>query len=526
MAEQLASVPEESTTSFTAPSPPSSAYRESIQSVTWPQWQLRSALSSQSGQSGSNYSSISAASSSYMSNISGCSTGVEELTKIAHRMVRDGYTKRIFQAFKCGEQDLALRLWFNGLGIDPVLRMFQVDNRPKKWFELDAFALDHLHGYEWWIRAITIVMVSIKELVFAAQEMAVVEHFGKASISAMLVFIDAIVGASGTKKLPAMLQLYIFVSNASHDMLTMQVISSDAKRVFNEIGCLLESKEDMLIASMSEMMRPAADRPSVHVEGEIAKKGHVERIHMNDDNEQWPMMFSVEDEKNIERPDYSWTIDIMHGGGVHRNTRLLVDCILLMRKAQTSTQNLARSKDNGTLRGLLQDMINYLKTELLTNSMLCLDPSLGYLFLLNNYYYVAHEVSEPSISLDADLGFGHHLKLTPECEKYMDSYLDVSWGHVLFCIPKSNFPGPLRRWINTSALAKFQSAFHKTYQTQKFWEVPDPQLRSLLRETITKKVIPGYRDYLKEHPELEKHAISGINSPEVMEEMLGELFEG
>jgi hypothetical protein len=135
---------------------------------------------------------------------------------------------------------------------------------------------------------------------------------------------------------------------------------------------------------------------------------------------------------------------------------------------------------------------------------------------------------EPSTLLDVELLSvqPQGLKLTPECQKHMDSYLKVSWGHVVSCISTSIFRALLRRWINTSSLAKFQSAFHKTYQSQKFWKVPDPLLRSLLRETITKRVIPGYRGYLKEHPELEKHVSGGSSSPDDLEEMLGELFEG
>ena len=225
--------------------------------------------------------------------------------------------------------------------------------------------------------------------------------------------------------------------------------------------------------------------------------------------------------------DNSWAIEIpREGGAVHRNTRLMVDCIVSLRQAQASAKNSPPSHNTGKFDNLIVDMVDYLNGLLLTKSELCLDPSLRYLFLLNNSYYVAQEVSEQSLSLDVDLGCGHHLKLTPECEKYIDSYLDVSWGHVLSCLPKSNFHGPIRRWINTSTLAKFQSAFDKTYNAQKLWKVPDPRLRSLLQKFIAKRVISGYRDYLKEHPELEKQVSGGSNSPEVMEKMLGELFEG
>jgi len=117
---------------------------------------------------------------------------------------------------------------------------------------------------------------------------------------------------------------------------------------------------------------------------------------------------------------------------------------------------------------------------------------------------------------------GHHLG--PECEKYMDSYLDVSWGYVMSCLPqtKSTWPS-YYSWPETSA---FQSAFYTTYRSHKFWKVPDPRLRFLLRKTIINKVISGYRDCLKERPEIEKKYSHKITSPDDMEKMLGELFEG
>ena len=170
---------------------------------------------------------------------------------------------------------------------------------------------------------------------------------------------------------------------------------------------------------------------------------------------------------------------------------------------------------------LIDETVYYLNDLLLRKSEPCLDPSLRYLFLLNNSYFV--------VSLNLHLPRWYQLslifKLAPECKKYMDSYLDVSWGHVLSCIPKSNFSGPLQCWKNTSSLVKFESAFHKTYQAQKFWKVPEPQLRDALRKTIIESVISSYLDYLKEHPELAEQVSRGSSSPEVLEEMLRELFE-
>uniref|UniRef100_A0ACD5YCP5 Uncharacterized protein n=1 Tax=Avena sativa TaxID=4498 RepID=A0ACD5YCP5_AVESA len=483
---QLASSAPEKTSSrfegLAAPYPPPLSYRESIRSVAWPEWRIRSALSSQSGQSGSNYSSTSGASSSDLPNISAYSGGsasagtvdfgAEELTKIARRMISDGYTQRMFQAFiHGGEQDGDLETWFAELDINWVFQVRQKHGEVWQYQLHDTSASGLQELAERWIRALTIIVVSIKELVATFHETPAVERFGKASISAMLVFVDAIVNVSKVENLHTLLQMYICVSNASYDILTMRVISWDAQ-TRRQIGGLLERNGTRLICIIS---------------------GTAKDLRLI-----------------LARNNDTWAIEITGGGGeVHRNTGLLVNCIVSMRKAQYSARNSAQSYNERTLRSMIDDMITYLKNLLWKKSKLCPDPSLRYMFLLNNSYFAAAVCESKT-----------------EYEKHMHSYLEVSWGHVLSCISTSNSHGPLRHWIKVYSLAKFQSAFHKTYATQKFWKVPDPRLRSLLRETITKRVVSGYLDYLREHPELEKQVSSGNNSPEVFEEMLGELFEG
>ncbi|KAM3391060.1 hypothetical protein ACQJBY_012608 [Aegilops geniculata] len=159
-------------------------------------------------------------------------------------------------------------------------------------------------------------------------------------------------------------------------------------------------------------------------------------------------------------------------------------------------------------------------------SKFCSLPSLRYIFLLNNSNFIAN-MFEPSVPLDLELWSLHH-RLKHQCRKYMDGYLDVSWGHVTSCIPKSYYSRPLiHRWSNTSLLTNFELAFHKTYQTQKFWKVPEPRLRCLLRKNIAERVVSCYRNCLEENPEVEKHVNRGTSSsPDILMEMLGELFEG
>uniref|UniRef100_A0ACD5YA74 Uncharacterized protein n=1 Tax=Avena sativa TaxID=4498 RepID=A0ACD5YA74_AVESA len=492
---QLASVPEDTTSSFAGLE--AQSYRESIRSVVWPDWRIRSTLSSLSGQSGSNYSSNSGASSSNISGASAGTTdfGADELTKIAHRMVSDGYTQRMVQAFKSnGKQDGSLETWFAELDIEWVFQWREYWQHPC----LQEFA-------ERWIRALTIIIVSIKELAADFHDTLAVGRFGEVSISAMFVFIDAVYQFSKVENLHTLLQMYICISNASYDILTMHETSWDDKTC-EEISDLLETEGNKLMLSMYRIMRDVKD------------------TLMKDKGRTWDYQREGHWVVDTTDNDDSWAIEIMRGGGeVHKKTRLMVDYIALMRKAHAS----ARSHNTAELRELICYGIDYLKDLLLRKSELCSDPRIRYLFLVNNSYFI-EQVYGPSTSLDVELFSAHHprVTLTPECEKYMDSYLESSWGHVMSCISSSNFPGPLGRWINTSSIAKFQSVFRKTYQAQKFWKVPDPRIRSFLWETIAKRVISGYRDYLKEHPYLEKQVSGGSNSPEVFEEMLGQLFEG
>ncbi|XP_020199755.1 exocyst complex component EXO70B1-like [Aegilops tauschii subsp. strangulata] len=488
MAGRLASVPEGTTATdvSAAPCPASNPYRDSIRGVALPRGQyIRSNLFTHSGHSGSSFSG---ASSYYPSNDSGSSSGwasaaaaadlgTQELTVISYRMVTDGYTQRMVQAFEYGgDPDRALEIWFFELDVDWVLQMREQHVLRRELPDMSASSLQDLVGR--WIRALTVIVFNIRNLAVAVHKMPpiAVAQFGKASVSAMLVFVNAILTVPKTHKLRAVVDMFICVSSVSYYMFTTLVISPEAKSIFSEIGGSLEGEGNTLLKALCSMMEEV-------------------RTFIEDDD--------------------SWAVEILQGRGeVHRNTRLMVDCIMSMKMTCTS----ARRHSSANLRGLVDYSVDYLKDVLLRKSELCPDLSMRYLFLLNNSYFIV-QVSEPS-------GDNHGIKLTPECEKYMDSYLDASWGHVLPCISKSNFPGLLCCWINTSSHTKFESAFYQTYNAQKFWKVPDPLLRDALRIAITKRVISGYHNYLDEHPELKKQVRRESSGLDVLKEMLGQIFEG
>jgi hypothetical protein len=58
---------------------------------------------------------------------------------------------------------------------------------------------------------------------------------------------------------------------------------------------------------------------------------------------------------------------------------------------------------------------------------------------------------------------------------------------------------------------------------QRGWKVPSPALRSILRKTVSENVVPAYRRYLDDHPEVE---VPTGRTAEELEHQLSELFEG
>uniref|UniRef100_A0ACD5Z361 Uncharacterized protein n=1 Tax=Avena sativa TaxID=4498 RepID=A0ACD5Z361_AVESA len=484
-----------------AQSPARSLYRDLIRNVVV----SRGQYITQSAHTGSSHSGSSGASSSYCSSGSASAAATseffahdQELTKIARQMVSDGSARRMVNGFGSGGPDHSrLETWFTELDVDWVLQLHEEEELQEK----SESSLQEL--IERWIRALTVISVSMADLVLVVtvDETPAVARFGQASMAKMLVFVDAIIPVLKEEKLRSVVDMYVCVSSASYRFASNRFnplpIAPEAQTILNEIGGSLSRKVISLREAISSTM---------------------------------------EEVRTLVEDDDSWAILIQRGRGeVHQNTRFMVDCIRSMVKADGSM-----SRDTANLRGLINNSVHYLKDQLLRKSEHASDPSLRYLFLLNNFYYSVAQLSEPWPG-------GYHWVLTTECKKFMDSYLGVSWGHVLshiqitvfkgscldvscgpvlFSIPKMCFSGSRQHHRKFSELAKFESAFHKTYQDQRFWKVPDPQLRAALRKAIVETVLPDYHRYLNKHPELQIHVNRGSSSPDMLKELLGELFEG
>ncbi|TVU46137.1 hypothetical protein EJB05_05655, partial [Eragrostis curvula] len=109
--------------------------------------------------------------------------------------------------------------------------------------------------------------------------------------------------------------------------------------------------------------------------------------------------------------------------------------------------------------------------------------------------------------------------LNRKIDDYIQSYLQASWGPVVSCLYYDPRPFRLGRY---SPLPLFEFEFHKIYNAQRLWKVPDPALRTRLRNAIIKKLTSGFRKFLDGHKSVTTPRIT----PQRLEEMLQDLFEG
>ncbi|CAO2200799.1 unnamed protein product [Urochloa humidicola] len=169
-------------------------------------------------------------------------------------------------------------------------------------------------------------------------------------------------------------------------------------------------------------------------------------------------------------------------------------------------------ENNGSSIHLIMLMMRSLEKKLTRVSQTFQDQSLRFLFLINNFYFVWHQLRTNWL-LDAPMQ-----ALTRQIDGYKNSYLQAAWAPVL----KPLHNHALCCFTGYSAKHKFESRFEKTYAAQKLWKVPYPDLRKELRTAIANKVISAFTSFLED---------TGISAsskltPEKLEEMLEEFFEG
>ncbi|KAJ7535458.1 hypothetical protein O6H91_12G034900 [Diphasiastrum complanatum] len=175
-----------------------------------------------------------------------------------------------------------------------------------------------------------------------------------------------------------------------------------------------------------------------------------------------------------------------------------------------------------------------LQNNLEGKSKLYKDPSLTYLFLMNNLHYIVQKVKVAEVR--ALIGDDWVRKHTLLVRQHATSYQRAAWVKVLACLrdegirASGSFSSGVSRVVLKERFKTFNAAFEDIHKAQSGWFVPDYQLRLELRISIAEKLLPAYRSFLGRYRlflENERHPQKYIKyTPEDLETYLNDLFEG
>ncbi|KAI5073125.1 hypothetical protein GOP47_0011138 [Adiantum capillus-veneris] len=234
-------------------------------------------------------------------------------------------------------------------------------------------------------------------------------------------------------------------------------------------------------------------------------------------------------------------------GTVHPLTSYVINYVKFLFDYQVTLRQLfgedeAVEPANSQLAAATMKIMSALQTNLDGKSKLYRDPALAHVFLMNNIHYMVKSVrrSEAKDVLGEDW-VQRHRRIV---QQHAQNYKRVAWTKVLQSLSVQGLTssgsgglgndGSISTGVSRALLKErfktFNIQFDELYQRQTQWFVPDAELRESLRLAVAEVLLPAYRSFLKHFGSLME---SGKNpqkyvrfSPEKLDAMLGELFEG
>lgn len=179
----------------------------------------------------------------------------------------------------------------------------------------------------------------------------------------------------------------------------------------------------------------------------------------------------------------------------------------------------------------LVSIIELLDTNLETKSGLYKDPSLRYIFLMNNNRYILQIVKD-SKEMKQLMGDNWCRRKSSDVRNYHKSYQRETWTKLLQWLTQEGVQvhGKPSRKVLKDRFKNFNSMFDDIHKTQSAWVISDEQLLSEIRVSITAVISPAYRSFVGRY----KAQFDGGKSidkyikyqPEDIESMIETLFEG
>ncbi|KAJ1258306.1 hypothetical protein BS78_10G065400 [Paspalum vaginatum] len=173
--------------------------------------------------------------------------------------------------------------------------------------------------------------------------------------------------------------------------------------------------------------------------------------------------------------------------------------------------------------GLVADLISCLEAVLEEKATALAFPGLRQVFMLNNTFAIMRRAVRSDLKLFLPPGWARERE--ERMEAYIKGYMDASWKPVVARLDGGGTKSAAailgRR--RTNRPSAFYTALENACSAQRCWKVPNPVIRGILRKTVAENVVPAYRRYLEDHPEVE---VANGRTAEELEQQLSELFEG
>ncbi|KAK4762713.1 hypothetical protein SAY86_008481 [Trapa natans] len=176
-------------------------------------------------------------------------------------------------------------------------------------------------------------------------------------------------------------------------------------------------------------------------------------------------------------------------------------------------------------------VMELLDSNLEMKSRLYRDPSLRYIFLMNNGRYILQKI-KGSPEIHEVMGEPWRRKRSTNLRTYHKNYQRETWYRLLQCLNHGGLSvnGKVSKTVLKERFKSFNSMFDDIHKTQTTWVVSDEQLQSELRVSISAVVTPAYRSFLgrfSQYLDPGRQSEKYIKyQPEDIESLIDELFDG
>ncbi|XP_078154947.1 exocyst complex component EXO70A1-like [Carex rostrata] len=229
-------------------------------------------------------------------------------------------------------------------------------------------------------------------------------------------------------------------------------------------------------------------------------------------------------------------------GTVHPLTSYVINYVKFLFDYQSTLKQLFQEFETGVenesqLAIVTNRIMQALQSNLDGKSKQYKDSALTYLFLMNNIHYMVRSVrrSEAKDILGDDW-IQRHRRIV---QQNANQYKRVAWAKILQTLSVQGMSSGSSLGNDSSGVSRamikerfksFNMQFEELHIKQSQWTVPDPELRESLRLAVAEVLLPAYRSFAKRFGPLVENGKNPQKyikySPEELDRLLGELFEG